>query len=431
MGLLVLATSSVLTAVTASALDCPPGGSRPTGRAIAAWRELAATKILGNEAAEVQTSIRQCFPTRVPKCLEAVDEYSAEAIGLPRFRIPTPLTISSEADLPTEFLVKDANGNPVPGKVKIPDNIFEIAGGRGWLVSDYKTRGTGGFDTAPNLVIVALKNTPTQGKDILLQISPPRDAGHPENGGNPLPDPRKVHGQGTLTVITADRTQNPPVGQLRLMSGDGRSYTWNNELRSNGCVECHSVPMRSISPRGYKITNWENPMDPTDQANVDAINEIMHLRNFTWGRDQNGERLGPQEDSHPYGWAPANSPTRTEAFVTDCFDTRESQRYEGFGGYVHNTPKTPGATLRDWVPLRNAMNCASCHNGGTRGTLHSDFSFDEIVFKVLVDRSMPPEADLTPDERLALVNCIAKEKEQTFAPWQASGAWMKRESCGL
>jgi len=426
--------STTLSAVSANALDCPPGGSRPRGPAVQAWRDLAIAKVINGNAAEVQSSIRSCFGTRVPACLKATEEYAEEKVtGVPRTSTPSPLTISSEADLPAAFLVKDSNGRPIPGKVKIPDDIFNLAARNNWKVADYKTRGTGGFDNAPNLLIVALKDTPSVGKDIFLQISPPTDAGHPGNGADPLPNPRKTNGQATLTVITADRTVNPPLGQLRLMQGQNSIYNWNNELRSAGCIECHSVPLRSISPRGFKVVNWENPMAQQDQENVEAINEMMHIQKFTWGIGQHGEKMGPREDSHPYGWAPGDSPTRTEAYVKECFDTRESRRYTGSGAYTHNVEEKPTALMNDWVKVRNAMNCVGCHDGGRRGTLHSGFSFNEIVFKVLVDRSMPPEVDLTDDERLALLTCIAKEKQQTLPVWQQTGFWMKKQvpSCGL
>ena len=54
-GLLFIGSAIVLSAVSANALECPPGGSRPRGPAVQAWRDLAIAKVINGEAAEVQT----------------------------------------------------------------------------------------------------------------------------------------------------------------------------------------------------------------------------------------------------------------------------------------------------------------------------------------------------------------------------------------
>ncbi len=401
------------------------------GATIAAWREAAIAKIAEGNQQVVIDSMAACFPTTMPKCLNATKEYAQEITIGRQPTTPTPLTLKSELDLPSEFRPKDADGNVIPGIVKIPDNIFEIAAEKNWKVVDYKTRSTGGFDGSPNLVLVVLPNWPQPNQDVFLQISPPQDLDHPANGADPKPNPRTTVGLGTLTVITADKTVNPPVGQLRLMHGDDSKYQWNNLLQAGSCTSCHSVPLRSISPRGFGHVNWENRMTEADQALVSEINQMMKIENFSWGTDQNGYPLGAPTYYHPYGWAPANSPTRTEEYVKNCFNNRQDNFYMGFGNYQVQTQKNPEAQMSDWTKVRNAMNCVDCHNNKQRGYLHAGFSFDEMIFKVVVDRSMPPDSDLTTDERLAVINCLRQEYDETDDAWRKAGSWMKKMSCGL
>jgi hypothetical protein len=436
--LLILLTLAPLFALaqTPPPIACPPSSS---GVNIKAWRELAIGKIAEGTPQDVVTSIAQCFPTTVPKCLNETKNYAQEQItGEQPSATPTPLTLKSEKDLPPEFLPKDADGNVIPGQVKIPDNIFEIAAAKNWKVVDYKTRSTGGFDGSPNLVLVVLPNWPEAGKDVYLQISPPQDVNHPTNGALPKPEPRTTVGLDTLTVITADKTVNPPVGQLRLMNQPEDSletnqsrYVWNDRLQARSCTACHSVPLRSISPRGYGHVNWELPMNDADQALVTEINGMMKIDNFSWGTDSAGFKLGARPDSHPYGWAPASSDTRSEAFIRTCFEERQGEDYFGFGNYQVRVDKNPEAQLEDWMKIKNAMNCVGCHDNKVRGYLHEGFSFDELVFKVLIDKSMPPDSDLTNDERLTVLTCIQKEHDLTNEAWRKTGSWLKKQSCGL
>lgn len=401
------------------------------GTTISQWRDSAIARVSQGNYSELLESINQCFPTAVPKCLDAAKDYAQKTISVAQPAAPTPLSIQSELDLPPEFLPKDAEGKIIPGSVKIPDNIFELAQEKKWKVLDYKTRSTGGFDNAPNLLLVVLQDWPVPNKDVFLQISPPPAADSLSHGEDPKPSPRITSGQRTLTVITADKTVNPPVGQLRLMNGADSIYRWNNNLQGASCIACHTVPLRAISPRGYDQVNFEKLMTDDDQKLVSDINQLMKIDNFSWGTDQNGNRLGAKLDSHPYGWAPPNSTTRTEAYIRSCFAERNSQSYSGFGAYDVTIQTKTEAQLEDWVKIKNAMNCVGCHDNKTRGYLHEGYSFDEIKFKVLVDRSMPLDVELNTDERLTLIRCIQKEHGETRPAWIQQGAWMKKVSCGL
>ncbi len=428
-------------AQTAPLIPCPVNSSGPN---LTKWQNVAAEKAGEGNYLLVRESIAACFP-KVPKCLEAVDSYAEEKLtGKAPSGEPSPLMLKSETDLPPEFLVRDANNKIIPGQVQIPPDIFELAKTKNWKVLDYKTRSTGGFDGSPNLVLVVVPNYPKSNQDIYLQISPAADANHPDNGADPKPDPRSTKGLTFLTVITADKTLNPPVGQLRLLMGENAIYNWSNDLQAQDCARCHTVPLRAISPRGYDFVNWEKPMAAEDQLLTKEINTMMHIQNFSWGRDSEGKALGAASHLQPYGWAPKESPTRAKEYVSKCFDERlltsnlpiEGEKvpvhtYLGFGDYTVKTVKSNEAALTDWVKIKNSMNCYGCHDGKTRGVLHDDFSFDEIEFKVLIDRSMPPNIELSTDERLALIQCLRKEHNDNALPWQKSGQWMKKVSCGI
>ncbi len=427
---------SAMVAVAANAqIACP---TSPTGPNFTKFRDAAIEKINGGLYSEVSESFKACFPATVPKCLEATSTYTEEKLtGSIKPVPPTPMMLNSEKDLPSEFWAKDAEGNIIPGQVQIPKDIFELAKTRGWKVLDYKTRSSGGFDSSPNLVMIVLPNHPKPNQDVFLQISPAADADHPSNGADPKPNPRSTNGLDVLTVITSDKTLNPPVGQLRLFQGDNRSnpekdalYPWNNDLRSNSCTRCHTVPLRAISPRGYGFINWEKPMSPEDQALTKEINDLMHVQNFSWGADSQGQPLGVRPDSQPYGWSPA---PRKDDFIKNCFEQRPSPHdYFGFNGYTVRTEKSISAELSagSIQKIKNAMNCVSCHDGKIRGSLHKGFSFKEIEFKVLIDRSMPPAASLGTDERLTLLQCLKEEYNANKEAWEKSGAWMKKVQCG-
>jgi hypothetical protein len=81
-----------------------------------------------------------------------------------------------------------------------------------------------------------------------------------------------------------------------------------------------------------------------------------------------------------------------------------------------------------WQFVRDAMNCSSCHGNTSRGAITAKIDYSQVDFKILVDQSMPhnyhmnpmdrgspnaPVQDrLTPDERIALANCLKVEFEQ-------------------
>ena len=416
-----------------SEFNCPPSG---TAANISAYRDTIVESILKGDYATANSSLQRCVGDLQVACLTDAQYF------LNLKRNSGAVTYAPEMDPPGSrpvegYTVKTPNDLPVPfradnGQIKIPDNLMQTSQRNGWKTVSYKTRSTGGFDTAPNLTLIAI---PGEEKDIFLQISPP-PAGH-LNYYNPEPEIRGGNisaGQNVLTVITVDKTKNPPVGQLRLLEKDiaTGNYRWNDKLRSRSCTECHTSPLRTISPVGYLTTNGaEQRMNPQTEQTITEINEMMTGK-ASWGAFETNTgqviRRGPPLESQPYGWAPEGSPTRTEDYLKTCSTTQSSYSFTAFGGYSYSGTMSSSPPI-NYAKLQNAMNCAYCHNGNVRGKLHANFSFEEMVFKVLVDKSMPPGEDLNQNERMALLNCMRAEFRAVSNKWKESGEWMKSAAC--
>jgi hypothetical protein len=445
-------------------IACP---ADTAGKSVSDWRTAAIQKLVnaGSLAAysEVQNDFKKCFSDKIPSCLNDMNYYvnHKAAPSLGAFELEDlynkSMPIQSENFLPSELLVKDYNGEIKSGYVKIPSNFHELAKEKKWLTTSYKTRELGGFDDSNNLFIMAF---PSEKRDTVLQLSIAKDATpytsildpivHPHNGN-------VTQGYETLTMITVDKTKNPPVGQLRILKKDSlqeNTYFWNSDNTNTGgtrsCILCHSTPFRTISPVGYKFTNTisnyqftgeEQPMGKEQREVTDKINELMSRPGITWGSaDKNGRevRFGPEIDSQPWGWAPIGSATREKEFIEQCATERQSILNSSRAGGHYRVTLTPNPDAPiSWEKISKAMNCVSCHNGKSRGVLGTEFAPSTIAFKVAITREMPesddPENPLPPelnaDERMALVWCLKKERNQVAQSWKESGWWMQRSKC--
>ncbi|WP_413289409.1 hypothetical protein [Bdellovibrio sp. HCB337] len=428
-------------------LACPENF---TGDVLTEWRKSAVGKAVNGEYGKVKSALKTCFPNGAPACTQDLDYYVKLKSNRPQIANGSDsygdsveelnvapaegYILESEKDLPKEFLVKDSNGRVKPGFVKFPDDVLKVAKDKGWKAVGYKTRGTGGFDSAPNLSIVAI---PGREKDIFLQISPPPDRNRRETRDNPYPASKDfTHGQDTLTIISVDKTKKPPVAQLRLLRYDDQSggYKWHSGTRTESCTQCHTTPLRSISPRGYLVTNGtEQRMKPEDERMVTEINDMMLVPGLTWGKakatDGSEIRRGPRDEVQPYGWAPPGSRTRKPDFLKACATTNTQQSYQSLDrDYTFQTTMSDPTKINH-RKVGQTMNCVQCHDGSVRGYLHENFSFDEIKFKILVDRSMPPGLSLTMDERMALVNCLQAEFQELRNEWKKKAPWLTRGGC--
>lgn len=407
------------------------------------WRDKAISSVVSGQYSLVKNKVKECFTDKVPSCLnELIYHLDLKKTGRVNFATTDPgidenepvegYHLKSVSDLPSEFHAKSSLSSLAPDSVKIPPNLFSLAKEKGWKAISYKTRSTGGFDTPPNLTLIAI---PGRDKDIFLQISPKPDNNHAATNDNPVPQGDATVGQATLTIISVDKTKRPPVGQLKKLLSENNinnnTYAWKNKTDSQSCTRCHTTPLRTISPIGYRVTNGtEKRMSLEDERTVTEINDMM-IGEVSWGKakvDGYEIKKGASASSQPYGWTPPNSTTRTESFLKTCAVNSKYFSYDGFGGYAYSVRMKDTPQI-NYEKVSRAMNCVQCHNGNVRGSLHEDFNFDEIRFKIMVDRSMPPGQQLNTDERIALVNCLRAEYSKVSAAWKKSGEWMKKDEC--
>jgi|GEM_PF-3129209 len=449
----------------AAARVCP---TEKTPAAVSAWRVSAIADIANGKYSDVQSEIKTCFGDTVPSCLNDMNYYVNHKV----YTNSTALTeryleleelynnqmpLTSASFLPTEFLEKNESGEIVPNFVVIPENLTELSRAKNWLTTSYKTRELGGFDDSNNLLIVAI---PSERRDTVLQISIAKDAQPFESILDPITRPHNGNLTGgfeTLTMITVDKTTNPPLGQLRILKKSPikpNSYYWNpettNTIGTRSCISCHSTPFRAISPVGYKFTNeiktafvtgQEKRMDREHESTVNKINELLSRSGVSWGtakKDNREVRFGPDIDSQPWGWAPAGSMTRKQEFIEKCASERTAFSATSRAGGHYRAEFKPDETASvNWQKVAKAMNCISCHNGKNRGIIHNEFSPSTVAFKIIATREMPesddPENPLAPelntDERLALYSCLQKERLTVAQEWKKSGWWMTRTKC--
>jgi hypothetical protein len=411
-----------------------------TGEQLKKFRDGLIVDVLAGQHGKVKSALISCFPTEVPDCLDDLRIYNqtrSEGVYNNSATYNCSNFIFRGADeLPSELHKK--SGDEI--FIHFPPNIEEIAKKKGWKVVKYKTRSSGGFDGSENLFLVAIPGSKADKRDIYLQISPQRDANPEASRNNPYPAPKDgkiFQGQGILTVITVDRRQWPPIGQLRKLPLDGQAnaYRWNDNLGTKECQSCHSVPLRAISPLGFGHVTGEQPLEPEDQAVIREVNGMMNIPDLSWGTCKTSSReipLGPEPDSFPMGWVPKNSPTRKKEYLSQCVQSAKQVEVRHIGNdWRELVYKMSDKPKINYDNLKKAMNCYECHNGTVRGVIHSSFNNSELDFKVLVDRSMPlgMEDQLSVDERIALLSCLRTEREDLQRAWRASGDWMRKTKC--
>ncbi len=428
--------------LAANEIVCPPiDQSEVSGEALKAWRESLIQDVIKRRFNQVTQALKICFPGKLPSCLTDLAEYNQrekDGRGPPETPTCNNRILSSVTDLPPEF-VHQQDGSKF---IKFPQNHEQLAKAKGWKTALYKTRGSGGFDNSQLLYLAVIPGTKENGmKDHYLQISPRVE----EN--NNVDDPKgkaandNPHiGLNVLTVISVDRSQHPPVGQLKRLHKNpgGNYYTWSQHIEVQECQQCHTVPLRAISPVGYGQLNApEIAMSKEEQENIRAINEMMNIPELSWGQCETSDNtlpLGPSVDSHPLGWAPKGSHTRKKEFIETCIRTTpKTKNFFSAAGYKKQfTLSENFETKVDRDKIAKAMNCVECHDNGKRGYMHVPFSASEITFKVLVDRSMPLGFDsMSVDERMVLLNCLNREKDTLIRSeaWEKSGEWMRRRFC--
>ncbi len=442
IGLFVLIFSLGSAAQSQEKLSCPPvNDSEVSGEDLKNWRESLVKDVLNKKHKQVLQQLDACFSNSLPSCLADLAEFAqtlSNSDWQPQYPTCDNSILSSVNDLPPE-LIEEVKGEKF---IRFPANLEALAKAKGWKTALYKTRSSGGFDGSQLLYLLVIPGTKENGmKEHYLQISPPSGVNRPQDDPTAVARDNNPHiGLKTLTIISVDRSQKPPVGQLKRMYKEQSAnlYSWSSQLESFGCIKCHTVPLRAISPVGFgQLNPPEIAMSKEEQDNIRAINEMMNIPDLSWGKCVSNNRvwsMGPSLHRAPTGWAPKGSPTRKKDFIENCVSTtRKNLNFRSEMGYFKTFSLSQDFEKKvDRDRIVKAMNCIECHDNSKRGYLHADFSTQEITFKVLVDRSMPLGFDnMSIDERMVLLNCLQEEKKELTekGTWTNSGEWMKRRFC--
>jgi hypothetical protein len=425
--------------------DCPELNPRDMTQ----WRDMAVNALVSRSLTqtELRDKIEECFPSDRPACFNRL----SEQLGGPRpTRFEYPASIAAEMrNPPAEFRAPNSDGNDF----RVPANLEALARERGWDFVKFKTRGNGGFDAmTTSLYLFSIPGSsfnPPLNYDRYIQFSlapdpaSRRDNPVPSSGLPTRADYAREEESGsmllpkTFSMITMERGQNGapnrPYFQLfeRQTAGSG-VFTRQGPQDESSCYSCHPSGMRAISPLGYWTQPGEAKLPQASQDAVRKINDAMDYGNVQWRRAGSPPRpfVRPEDSGPPFGPVPALNPTsRTEAFINQCATSqREISVEDTFSrdGLERTFSQSSPPSIR-WQKVRDAMNCASCHDGKSRGIITSAVSNDALHFKILVDRTMPMFGgdDLTVDERIALINCL-KAEAVVERPY-----WLKQQACTI
>jgi mono/diheme cytochrome c family protein len=446
-----------------------------------AWRDGLARELARGSLAEreVVSRVRACFPEAVPQCVQRTLSY-AERSDVAPFRSDGGIDELPQKRPPDE--IKDL----ATGNYFIPEDIEAIARARGWTAVRYKSRHAGGFDMGtPNLLMVYVPGdrvSPPVTFDRWLNFPLPKDDDEPALG---LPqNPRPKFGPPareeyalrdrelprTFTLMSLDRGGAGGAATVyfqKFRRGSGPLFTPESAENVGSCVRCHPNGLRAISPLGYHVREGEERLADEDWKAVELINrkmvEAAGFKAPAWGTGRTADGvekpLYRAERGPIIGAArPINALSRTRAFimggtvdgqqVSGCYDRHRTISVRDiFGRRPGSHEPTYRFTLSsspaiDPDKVIRAMSCEGCHVDGQRWPLNDSTSYDQIQFKILVDQSMPLGLHLnpldagnetggvvdllTPDERIALSNCLEAEFELERA---SLDKWLMQESC--
>jgi hypothetical protein len=448
--------------------DCISGVS--TAASLSAWRA-GAIKAAHGTGGAVATSIRQCFGANVPACLQRVNAYAGR-YDVASASADPPIQEVPARNPPPELLAPGAADNLT---YFVPPNIEAIAKQKGWLAVRYKSRHSGGFDAGtPSLLMVYVPGAslnPTATYDRWLNFALPAD--DEAEALNPVPQKpvptaedyaREASSDAdyprTFTMVSLERATDTQPAQLyfqmfRRQAGDKGLWSPQPNANVSACFTCHPNGMRAISPLGYHVRAGEAALPPEAWQTVKAINDAMadaeggKIASWRGAKAAGGEKpfLKPAANWPIMGpLKPFNKISRTQAFIMGgtlpdgtqtpgCYKRRAQVDVTDIFG------RPPGANNRyqlaanpavDWQKVKSAMACEGCHNNRDRYAITASTDAPTVDFKILVDQAMPfgfhqdpldqgsaaasPIDRLTPDERIALANCLVDEmgEEQKF-----------------
>lgn len=454
----------------AASLECLD--EAPAAEDVQRWRLEAAELLEAGSITErnLADQIRTCFGTEVPACLQKMNDYvTRNDVASPSF--DAPVRSSPPKQPPVQLFLNGASNF----EYRVAEDIEARAAALGWPSVRYKSRHSGGFDrdTASLLMIYVPGDrvNPPVHYDRWLNFALPEDpvsAAMNPTPSSPLPssDDYAAEGRGELnlpkvfTMVSMDRrVDNKPAQvyfQRFLRNGRGNA-TFKPEGNSDPkrCVSCHPNGLRAISPLGYHVRKDENMMDEEAWKTVQLINDAMvkaaGQRTVSW-RDapvsssatQRKALLNPAAFGPIVGpVTPLNGRSRTVDFINQCAQRRRSIDIRDIFGRApgrSNVYRLSSRPQIDAAKVLRFMNCGACHGNASRSPLNTLTDWAQIDFKILVDQSMPLGAHknplesttgevqdtLTPDERIALANCLQAEFELEV---QEKTRWLTQGSC--
>jgi hypothetical protein len=174
------------------------------------------------------------------------------------------------------------------------------------------------------------------------------------------------------------------------------------------CYRCHKTGVLGLNPKPDFKPASLIPGTPGPKL-VDEINLIAK---------KYGNSRVDQIDSRAFGPAigPVGAQSRDDSFFKSCAKDLSRDSY----------PR-----------IRKAMDCASCHDGNTKGILNWPMGLEDVkIFSTFTRDRMPPHSKLTPDEKLALTQCLLTEyygpdydKGPRFSPSSIYGSWLQPKNC--
>ena len=170
------------------------------------------------------------------------------------------------------------------------------------------------------------------------------------------------------------------------------------------CYECHKPALLPIvpEPSTFDAQRWGRTLE--------EVNAQM-------SRHAVAEHAGLNRTAYGPGLGPLDSPLRTDAFLLSCAGNQVKPE--------------------DLPRLRSAMRCARCHDGENPAELDYPILLRELPaggtlpFRYVVKyRKMPPGADLTDNEREALLRCLEEEYLRGFADQPGIlSTWLAQPDC--
>jgi hypothetical protein len=403
--------------------------------------------------------VRRLLAPTLTFALLALSGSAFAQAGVPNERLPPDWFKSADG---TGWIFSPALERPCQSRSGFCPNYQSAENPNGkvpanWVMARYKSRHAGGFDpgTASLLMVYIPPGSPVNGQvdnvhrwlNFALPATQYRDTAD-VTPRVPIPATYTDGMPRTFTMVSVTEGTGSSQSTVHFQKfhryGDNEVYTLEGESSvQTQCYGCHPNGLRAISPAGYHV-NAAEAADPSQmlEENVwhdvqkinEAMNKVAHRKVFKWDQSfvpKTSYRyvVGPS--------SPANERTKEMILGADgrsgCAYARTSYNLTDIFGRApgmgpSNRPTMQNGLPIDWEKVRDNMDCEQCHNHYSRGAITEGTGFDQISFKIMVDRSMPDgqltspysntehrfEDALNINERIALNNCLREELERNY-----------------